>query len=339
MRPHRINCLYHPTTVMFVDDNQRFLDSTLLKLSDKIPCKSYEDPLVALRYLLSLDYQTDLSAKVFALDADSDHYYPSSGKHPLNINISGIQQELYNKARFKQVSVAIVDYEMPPMKGSDFFQQILHLPIKKILLTGEAGESRAVELFNQGIIDTFILKGAQNLYKTVADSIFALQRKYFEELTKPIFKGLETEQGFCLANPAFIDLFEQVYTEVTACSYYLLEASGSFLFLDAKGTPSWLLVKTENDLNDYLDMAIDSGASETVISALKSKKSILYFNNFNEYSDAIDGHWVDYLYPAKTLALSPDKKCFYALVKQIKNSSLKHDEILSFDAFMQNQNL
>ncbi len=336
MRYNRIPCLYHPTTAIFVDDNERFLNSTLLKLSDKIPCKSYVDPIMALEYLLSLDFKTDLNAKVFKLDIDSDHYYPSSDKHPVNINIPAIQQELYNHARFKQVSVAVIDYSMPAMKGSDFCQKLKRFPMKKILLTGEAGESIAVELFNQGVIDKFILKGRPDLYHVIDESILTLQRKYFEELTKPIFKALNTESGFCLANPAFIDLFERICTEVSASSYYLLEASGSFLFFDAKGTPTWLLVKTENDLADYLDMAIDSGAPEKIIDAIRTGESILYFNNFNEYSEAIDGHWEDYLYPAQTLTLSLDKKCFYAVVKQIKNSPLKHDEILSFDAFMEN---
>ena len=69
---------------------------------------------------------------------------------------------IYNKERFGETSVVVVDFAMPQMNGEEFCRKLGQLKgnsVKIIMLTGEADEEMAVRLFNAGVIDKFLRKG------------------------------------------------------------------------------------------------------------------------------------------------------------------------------------
>ena len=46
-----IACCYYPTTVVFIDDNQSFLDNVLLGVDENINTYSFTEPTKAIEYL------------------------------------------------------------------------------------------------------------------------------------------------------------------------------------------------------------------------------------------------------------------------------------------------
>lgn len=254
MKISKLPCLYHPTTCVLVDDDKFFLNSIILKLNPHIPYKTYLDPKEALSALKNLKTQNKLLSEIVTANPDSEEY--AENQYQVNLKFSNIYQQAYNRKLFSEISVIVVDYAMPQMNGAELLKNLSDVPIKKIMLTGQADESFAVQLFNEGIIHKFLLKkDTQTLAEMINQAICELQDNYFHDLSEFILQNLPPHLSICLNDPVFIDLFNQVKQDVAASSYYLLDASGSFLLFDDSGTPTWLLVKTEDEILEFTQQA------------------------------------------------------------------------------------
>ena len=91
----------------------------------------------------------------------------------------GLHEEIYNKDRFNDVSVIIVDYYMDEMNGIEVCETLSKHPAKKILLTGGADkENIAIDAFNKGIIHRFINKTDPDFPSQIRQAIY-MQRGIF----------------------------------------------------------------------------------------------------------------------------------------------------------------
>ncbi len=334
MDKQSVLCVYHPTTAVFIDDSDTFLENMTFQLDPNIPYKTYQQPTEALQYLIerkSLD--TSLSKFIHKDDTDD---LPESGTCSINYQVSNLYEAIYNPKRFEDVSVAVIDYAMPKINGIELCQALKDIPIKKILLTGEADHDVAINAFNTGIIDKFIHKDQKAAGKIVNDSIFELQKSYFQERSILITSALNANQSSCFQDPLYHSLFNTVFNKANACDSYLLESSGSFLFIGADGIPTWLLVKSREDLQEYLTQAKEYEASQQVIKSLEEGSSIPYFKNFADYGDAMDGNWEKYLHTASNWQGS--NKYFYALVKELPYFGLKNDKVTSLQDYLKCSN-
>ena len=95
---------FHPTTVMLVDDDKRLLEQLSLELSNYFPCEAFSDVDGAIKYF-------EEKRKDFIFKA-------RLGKNNPNL-VKAIRQEIYNKDRFKEMVVSIIDYDMPNKTGFD----------------------------------------------------------------------------------------------------------------------------------------------------------------------------------------------------------------------------
>ena len=82
---------------------------------------------------------------------------------------------------------------MPSLNGVEFCSQLKQKSFKKIMLTGKAGESVAVQAFNEGIIDKFIRKDSPNFEKTLTVAIEELQHEYFRNLSTVVTDSLAAD--------------------------------------------------------------------------------------------------------------------------------------------------
>ncbi|HVV69649.1 MAG TPA: hypothetical protein VHE99_11575 [Gammaproteobacteria bacterium] len=329
MKKFELPCLYYPTTAVIIDDDEIFLKNTALELDSDIHYKTYQDPLRALNDLKKLKSQNKLLSHAITLNTDDSL---EGGQYPMNLNISSIFKEAYNKNPYEEVSVVVVDYSMPQMNGAHLLEQLVDIPIQKITLTGQADEAFAVKLFNDGIIDKFIPKGSQSLKKTLNESIQDLRKKYFHGLSDIILKSLSLQSEFYFFDPAFIKFFNHILAGISIPSYYLIETSGSFLILDHNASPTWLLVRSEDETLEFAQQAEAEGAPMEIVNPIKNGEKISYFNDFDEYVDATQGHWEKYLYPAKELL--GEKKYRYALANNLPGFPLNKDKILSFNEYL-----
>lgn len=221
---------------------------------------------------------------------------------------------------------------MPKYNGIEFCEQLKNLPIKKILVTGVASQGDAIQAFNKGVIDKFIVKDTANFDEQINLELLEMRRSYFQDISEGIIKPLLADRNCVLSRPSFIEFFYDFCKQHNIAEFFLYDASGSFLLLDFDGNVSWLIVRSAVDLDDYYDLARDSQASATVLEYLKEGKMIPFFPRLQDLERTKGVEWEKYLYPAKRL--KADQAFFYAFI-QNKNEFLpEHDKILSYNGYM-----
>lgn len=306
------SCLYHPLSVIFLDDNQSFLDAIKLGMenSDKIlTCTSSKDALS----LISLEDESIIS-KVSSTCSDVDT--DNTNKRVVDIDIGSIRNAVYNESRFKHIGVVVVDYKMPKITGTEFCRQIKDRHIYKVMLTAEAAMDVAIDAFNEGVINKFLLKNCDNLHAHLACVISELEEKYFFDISKPILNSLDESLSAMLKSKVFIELFNSVFYEANAVEYYLLDTSGSYLFLDGEGNATWLIIRTESDFIAQLEALSGLEAPESLVEALDKRQKLLFMLSEDEYEKSVDD-WGNNLFEAKKLTNS----IWYSIQKgQIKDA-------------------
>lgn len=292
-----VPCIHFPTTTVLLDDEATFLEGVCFQLGHKTLLSPFQSVKTATRFLIE-DYQPTPFLEHWKLDEISNLY----GEEPRQFDIDPfkIRNEMYRARRFEEIAVVVADYAMPEINGLDFFKTIVHLPFKRILLTGEADEKIAVEAFNQGLIHRYIRKNDLHYLKHLNTAICEMEAQYFEDISESILARLSNNaqySPYCLDDPNFVAFFNQFLAKQRFSEFYLTGSSGSFIFLDANGTPSWLAVKEETEMQFHEEI-IAQTASDFVLNALAKRQYVPYF--YHAKKD-FPKEWDMFLYPAEII--------------------------------------
>ena len=190
---------FHPTRVVFVDDDRSFLEYFPRTLGPSIPISRYDSPRKLLADLATGRIETHIDLKCWT--SYSDRLADQDHEHMLGLDKAMIFTRVFARQRFGSLSVAVIDFDMPEMDGLDLCHAISHLPCRKILLTGQATESQAVAAFNEGLIDCFVSKSDPHLKAVIRERILRYQRAYIADETRLIRHALRTETYVNLERP------------------------------------------------------------------------------------------------------------------------------------------
>jgi CheY-like chemotaxis protein len=333
MNQLKMGVCHYPTTTLLVDDNQSFLSQMSLNLSTQnIACLSYIDPLQALQYLDKI-YQPDPFTNR-CIKTKTDRRLDSLVSY---FDFRNIHHEIYNPKRFAQISVISADYAMPTMDGLNFCRHITENFSFKLLLTGEASLGLAVDAFNEGIIDKFLPKGSLELPVLLVQGINKLKSKYFIKLSEfalsKASNHLFTQVPPCLNDANFLTFFNDLIVDNNIVEYYLLDEHGSFLLLDIHASPSWLIVKSDADMNNLYQFAHDQDAPQNIINIFETRSKVPYFHTDKDLKTPFE-QCEKYLHPATEL--QGQQKYFYSYVTEPNAYELQHDKILPYFNYMQN---
>ncbi len=322
-----VPCCYFPTETVLVYDNQVFLNNLKLELGENTKTVAFTNPKEALTYLK----QKSSSAQEFIQRyvEESIDYSESSLKKGQLVHLSDLYQEVYNGDRFKMTSVAVVDFAMPQLNGRDFAQSLENSPYKILMLTGEADNNIAVELFNKGLIHKFILKAQKNYLEEMTKSIDELKTKYFLSLSNTLLASLGKDITSILADPAYVSKYDEIFKTHDIVESYLLDDFGSQLLLNEKGKPFWFFVKTEEGMQMLEDFVNDSRDSPVSLrDAIKNKKKLTYF--FNVKESEIPETW-----PLYDVEITQGNQTYYfAFAENIENSPLDSQKIVSYTQYL-----
>lgn len=327
-----IPCCYHPTTVTLIDDDERFLQSLSFKLGTHLNCKTFSNSTKAIQFLKQ-DYQF----RSFAERCLSRPEEQSRDHRNLEINVREIHQEIYNPNRFNEISVVVVDYAMPTLNGAEVCYQLKqNSNFKIILLTGEASEQIAVELFNKNVIERFIRKDDIDFAKKLEQSIHELQEEYFKYLSEIVITSLTKHPEHppsCLDDPTFISFFKKLVTKYQPTEYYLMDSNGSFMFFDINAIPSWLVVKDEGEMRGWHEMAelADTEVPVTILESMKNREKILYLHSDQDFkTNPIQ--WQKYLHPTKRL--EGKITYYYSYIDNPEAYDINPKQIVSYKKFL-----
>ena len=281
-------CLY-PTRKIVIDDDSIFSDSILLTLNGN-NFISYNSPKKALNYFLH-EYQPTLT-KADLISKNSE-ILDSSTQHTINIDIEKLKKMLTNHSP-TDISVLLIDYHMPEMKGIDLLNEIRHLPIKKVLITGEHDYKIGVDAFNSNLVDAYLRKDDPDLSKKLKLITSELGWKYFTELSSLI---TDIPSFNYLKNIHLVKAFKEFVRENDITAFCLTHIDGNFLTYNANGEMKHVLIRSKAQLDDLATIAEEDGGSSQLIEQLKQRKMIPFFDSF-EYWQVPACEWSRFLFPA-----------------------------------------
>jgi CheY-like chemotaxis protein len=287
----------YPTTVVLLDDDAQFLKSFSYRFRRDLLCRPFHKPAAAIEHIRQ-------SASRIPRHAPGLVVHPASfGEGGLDFTdqsiafrVTAIQDLINDPARFAEVSVAIIDYDMPGLNGIEVCRRIADLPVKKLMLTGKADEKLATAAFNEGLIDRFMIKQEDGLTDGIVPAVAQLQTRYFKNASLALEGILALQDSAFILDPAIDRFLGEVLRRERAVEYYLSAKPPGILMLRADGTPCLVLVQDEPALAACDEiLAEEPGFPEPLRHGLSRRDSQIWLPlDFSIGPEA----WQPYLQPA-----------------------------------------
>lgn len=323
----RILPFYHPTSVYLVDDNQRFLDNFLLQLDESLAVVAISSPTQALEVIESQNLRPGLDQRCLS-------YVQSEAEQAmLRLDFALIEREISDARRFSDISVVIVDYDMPEMTGLEFCARITDPRIKKVLLTGVADEKIAVHAFNEGLIDAFLMKSDPEVINKVGNTISDLQSRYFSEVSSLIQRTLTLKAPEVLSDPEFINRFRALCKQHRIVEYFYVDEPAGFLLVTDDGCLMRLVIANREKLQASVFSLKNLKPPEWVIRDVAAGKAIPWLWMEPDEFDDEPFEWEDVLFPSEPI--NSDHTWFMALIEN-PPADIEYDSgISSYSAFLE----
>jgi CheY-like chemotaxis protein len=333
-----LTCCYFPTTVVFIDDHESFVDTITSTLS----LDFIYTPFVKVSAFNAFftKHPSQLQQGNWTQSNDDIPYEPDYTHHDISVNFHLLHEQIYNKDRYKEISVAVVDYAMPECNGIELCQVIKksNPNIQTLLLTGEADHQIAVDAFNKKLIDKFILKEKGRKFTANLDNtIYELAQDYFAKTFASLGMNVAANNPI-LKEPAFLELFKTTYNKHQACEYYLIDPSGGYLMLNSHGDATWLIVKNEEDFQVCCELAnSEENLDANTLKLIKKKERIPFYHG--EYLNIpTAGCWDDHLIKAEILTINKVQYP-YAIYSGFQHTIIDAKKVHAFDEMKAAKNL
>jgi CheY-like chemotaxis protein len=332
MEHSTLTCCYFPTTVAFIDDHETFVENITNTLNLAFNYTPFVN--VAAFNNFFAKHPSQLQKNEWIQSIDDTNRYPDYSQHEVSVNFHLIHQQIYNANRYNEISVAVVDYAMPECNGLELCQVIKknNPHVKTLLLTGEADHQTAVQAFNSNLIDKFILKSSSAGFAEALDkAIFQLAQAYFASTFESVKTNVMGKNAL-LNDPAFLALFNTIYKKHHACEYYLIDPTGGYLMLNAKGEATWLVVKNEEDFKVCCELAENEDNFDQKSLKLIQEKACIPFYHGDYLNIPMNKNWNNHLLTAEKLNLNGTLYS-YAEYSGFQHSIIDKSKVRSFDEY------
>lgn len=285
-------CFSFKSRIILIDDNESFLNNLSFKLTDNYLVETYSDPHQALDDIVS-NYHGNListSHNFLSEIENEDDEICYFVDFPKIIDLSK------NSHRTNTISVVIVDYSMPQMDGIEFCKKLAHLPILKIMLTGHADFRLAIDAFNNGIIDRFLVKDTQFMFEEIVNGIDVMEKLFFEKLSYPLLTCFSSKKETPVVSKEYTNHFKRVINELNAIEFYILNPLGSYLLISENGEKYYFIVLLDSQLDEYIDIAMDMRAQPEIINKMTKKTHAPIFIDEMDYKLPVS-NWDSILCP------------------------------------------
>lgn len=321
---------YHPSTVIFVDDQQAFLTAIKNRLPRQLLTLFFNNPEEALGKIAggSLSQYQKISP-IYNIEEDMEADHTNNNEALFNLKLGELSKNIYNHNRFSEMSVVVVDRMMPELDGITFCRRLIKHPIKKIMLTASKDQKVAIDAFNEGIIDFFILKDSPNLIVELTAAIEKMQWEYFLSVTK---RTLGTDLEIIvpiIKNDFMVSFLQSKMHELNAVEFYLLDKWGSILFIKHDGTPITLVISPAELFDTYATIAQEH-EQIAISKSLSKREKLLFFPNEIDCMRPVT-EWNEYLFEANLL---PGTNLFYSIIKNVFYQPISIEKINSQEKYM-----
>lgn len=302
---------YHPSTVIFVDDQKEFLDALQYRLSKNLISDAlfFTNPISALNHIKANDALTSIYKNLNLVGTDASEIDIQERDVLTSFHLDEICKIVYNPKRFNVQSVLVVDFMMPEMDGISFCKELKHTPIKKVLLTAQTDHKLAINAFNEGLIDYFLIKEEGVINKLLL-VIEEMQNNFFSSLPSNVLLDILPSRD----KPSIVGFYQKIISDFNVIEFYLLDRCGSILMITKENEVLTLVISTTQDLDDYASVAEDH-ENEIIAEILRSREKILYFPNVSDRLYPVSD-WNRFLFEAA--AIPHQNNMYYSIIKQVE---------------------
>ena len=293
--------VFYPTTVLFVDDDPRFLESCAFRYGDQFPCAVERSPEQALRLVeehaaaWTIRWQ-GFQRQAFLQGGD----WANRSTLYFQFDTGAVVNIVADADRFNAISVAVVDFAMPSMSGLELCRRMKQLPIKKILLTGKAGEETAVDAFNEGLISQFLIKQDPGIGHKLPREIERLQTEFF----------LATEQGLIgncregplsfLTDSLVVSQLRRIASDCGSVEHFVTSSPSGVLFLSATGKATLVTVYDDDTMRAHHETALASRAPDELVAKFDRREIVAHFPTpTGFYEPSLSRPWTDFVAAAR----------------------------------------
>lgn len=293
---------YYPTTTVVIDDDRNFLDSLGEALRREFLVREFNRAREGLDHLLQADelHLSQIAQLGGYLTSDG---WPADGRDRLQLMLSSHVGQIRGRVeRFEEVSVVILDLNMPEIDGLTICRALRRRPVRTILLTGNATERLALEAFNAGLIDRFVSKHEPTLVATVSQYIRELQQAYFRRVTTTIKETLSLGSLDFMMDPSFQRYFSQLCEDQDVVEYYARAYPPGVEIIRRDGRCWMLIVLTMIEVAERVAAARAAGADEDMVAQMERSAIITQFpSEGGTYEDRFCDSWKLYATEAHTI--------------------------------------
>lgn len=336
-----IPAFFYPTTILLVDDDEIFLKKLTLDLKKHYKTVTFTNPNQAINFL------TQKEGGSFFRGIEISGEFAKG--------ILGLRKEPMNRARFEDVLVSVLDYDMPGKSGFDIWEKVGTNDYYEshqhayILLTAKRYADFDKEIAEERIGKDFISKHDPKYLEYLLDSINGRSGDKFQGVGEALALFLthdDKEKTSFLNDANFLPIFNGYIKEHAIVEGYLFDKQGSFMFLDDKAHLHWLFVRNENGVRNSIAIAKQYNAPQAIIEKLESKQFILSLYEKEDFESRKSIDWNKYVLKATVFKDEPKIEVYnhcpsdyyYAFTQDFPEHGIDTTKILSYDGFLKGGN-
>ena len=278
----------------------------------------------------------------------------------LSFSFRETRQEPCNIGRFGEIILVSTDYDMPGKNGIEFIKAAVFpgttLEHITIILTGKISDEFKQKLNTLSLPAEYIGKDDPEMFKKLLKVVEEKTWRVFQECSYKALTILsqdKNEDACFIFDKDFGKILTSHLKENNVCEMYLFDRQGSYLFLDDAANLSWFIIRSEKGMENSIQKALEHGAPQSVIDALKTKQFVLSLYEEDDFlrwrGKEID--WSKYLHPASIFeskinakkipeiqtndsAGNKPRKFYYAFINDFPESGIDKSKILSYREFL-----
>ncbi|MFT7386772.1 MAG: CheY-like chemotaxis protein [Candidatus Endobugula sp.] len=260
---------YYPTDIVLIDDDEIFLEALSSSLSHEFVCKTFIDPIEALRYVNNQSYRhlSTLSIKDQRWQENIFSYISNKQSDP---------------SKKSELSVVVVDYDMPVINGIKFCARLKSPVVRKILLTGCASSKEVVTAFNNNIIDYYIDKNSDDLLADVQRGVTQMQKAYFRESLQSLMMSFIQKEAPFFLDSGLANFFDDTCISLGVKEYYFKPETSRFI-LHSPSADTLLMVADDNDIDNHLEIIREEEGPSHWIDKLLTRQYLPFFNSHDGF--------------------------------------------------------
>ncbi|CAM2160669.1 MULTISPECIES: response regulator [Paraburkholderia] len=256
--------VFYPVSVVFLDDSADFLHA-LRGLFPNLPTHHF------------FTSQQEARAFIEQRGARGAAHSPMSGEAWSEFEKKGGNalghDALADASRFEEVAAIVVDYDMPGQDGLEFLDSVKDVNCTRILLTGTADESHAVDAFNAGLIHFYLKKSDPGMTRKLAHALANAQQKHCAGRGHIGVHGV----GAIYADRRTNDALHALAQRERLVEYYWRPEQNAVLTFDASGNPGVFLAWDAHDWDAQCDVVTDEGGPSALREEMEGRRIMPVF--------------------------------------------------------------